>query len=88
MGGLGVLASHCIVQAQLIVPVGGKVKHYGPHLFIMRSETPFALGITRNTDADDLNSSRRDKSSAIAWYRHWRYWTESTRCHGWLGQRL
>lgn len=38
MGGLGVMASHCIVQAQLVVPRDGKAKHYGPHLFIMRSE--------------------------------------------------
>lgn len=38
MGGLGVMASHCIVQAQLVVPHNGVVKHHGPHLFIMRSE--------------------------------------------------
>lgn len=38
MGGLGVMATHCIVQAQLLVTVDGALKTYGPHLFIMRSE--------------------------------------------------
>jgi len=38
IGGLGILATHCIVQAQLLLPDGsGKgVKNCGPHVFILR----------------------------------------------------
>lgn len=40
IGGLGILATHSIVQAQLLLPEGnGKtLKNHGPHVFIMRSE--------------------------------------------------
>lgn len=49
MGGLGVMATHCIVQAQLLVTVDGALKNYGPHLFIMRSEDEVYLNfITAN----------------------------------------